>query len=330
MSELLHSEFKLEPIFNSPVFPIPPAFKEDESLDHFLITKYIKFLEENDATCLMTTAGTSGYDILSIVEILEFNKNIILKTSENTKIIVGVPAYNLRHAKGFVETLESSLEQRNISEQKQENIFYMFLFPERYYNDDQVVDYFQECAEFADSFGRRCLFHGKPMISARGGEKVNFNAQLINQIASMPNMIGMKEETSTVEEAAKIVADIEANFDIIVAGGSMSRFEKLKSVGATSFLTGIGSLYPTIPLEYFKLKNKSETVFYLEQEKEFFSIFMNIGWHLALRTALYSIRYKNPFTRKPFPRASDKQLCLINKLMLSKEIGWPFEHKEND
>ncbi|MDG1950358.1 MAG: dihydrodipicolinate synthase family protein [bacterium] len=305
-------------VFSTPVFPIPPAFTDayqDEDgtthgneLDLANIARYVQYLDLKRAEVAMTTAGTSAYNLLNFSEILQFNR-IVLENFSKT-VVVGVPAYDTRTAKRFVEEFEK------IAGDNIDRVYYMWLYPERYYNDDIVRDYFFELASHCN---RPCLFHGKPMKHAKHGYSVDFEAELVNSIASHPNIVGMKEESSHMAKATQVIAKIDTEeFAVIVAGGSMSRFEMQQENGACSFLTGLGSLFPEYALNYYDFKQKGLDVRpFTNREDEAFETMMDMGWHLGLRTALQEMGFQEPYTRQPFPLATDEQREQVSEFVKS-------------
>jgi len=303
-------------IFSTPIFPIPPAFtdtylgddgaKHGNELDLPQIGLYVQHLASKQAKIVMTTAGTSAYNLLGFSEILQFNRIVV----ENFpgKVVVGVPAYDTRTAKKFVEEFE------RIAADHLDKVYYMWLYPERYYDDAIVMDYFFELTDHAQ---RPCLFDGKPMKHAKHGYSVDFEANLINEIASHPNIIGMKEESSHMAKATQVIEDVKTEeFAIILAEGSMSRFEMQHDNGACSFLTGIGSLFPEYAINYLDLKQQGlSTRYYLAREAEGFEALMNIGWHLGFRTALQEMGLQAPCTRAPFPLATTEQRKKVKQIV---------------
>jgi dihydrodipicolinate synthase/N-acetylneuraminate lyase len=303
-------------VFSTPVFPIPPAFTdayEDKDgtthgneLDLQNIARYVQYLDLKRAKVAMTTAGTSAYNLMNFSEILQFNRIVVENFSG--KVVVGVPAYDTRTAKKFVEEFEK------IASGHLDKVYYMWLFPERYYNDDLIADYF---FELTDHSRRPCLFHGKPMKHAKHGYSVDFEAELINKIAAHPNMVGMKEESSHMAKATEVITGVKTDeFAVIVAGGSMGRYEMQKDAGACSFLTGIGSLFPEYALNYYDLKEQGIAVHpFLAKEEEAFEVMMSMGWHLGFRTAMQEMGFHEPFTRAPFPLAAEKQREEVKQLV---------------
>lgn len=315
-------------VFETPVFPVPPAFTQVEpnpndkvqvtgsKLDFVNIARYVKYLGMNKVQVVMSTAGTSGYNLLSFSEILHFNR-IILESFPGT-VVVGVPEYGTEQAKEFVDAFKAS-----VSEEDLKRVYFMWLYPERYYNDEAIVSYFYELTNYADM---PCLFHGKPIKHARHGYNQDFEAALINKIAEHPNIVGMKEESSHMAKATQVVTDVNTDeFSVIVAGGSMSRFEMQKSNGAVSFLTGVGSLFPEYELEYFKNRDGDAATLrpFLAAEEKCFEVLMGMGWHLGFRTALQEMGLYEPYTRSPFPLATEEQRQSVIRLVntLAKDLS---------
>ena len=72
-----------------PVFPIPPDYTDDgEDLELSTTEFYLKYLFECGAKYIMTTAGTSQYNLLSRDEIRRFNMSLV--KSEFEQIILGI------------------------------------------------------------------------------------------------------------------------------------------------------------------------------------------------------------------------------------------------
>lgn len=269
-----------------PVYPICPSFSNGE-LEVESTIKYLKYLQENKATRVLTTAGTSQFNLLSLYEIFLLNTTLI-ENFEGEKIL-GLPALSLKHCLQEVERL-NQLDAKDTS--------LLIIFPERYYNDQQIYSYFEK---ICDASSYPIYVHGNPLRRGNGGT-YEYTNQLLSQLSKIENFKGMKEEYSSIDLALKSIQNL--NLDIIVAGGSMRRFWLLHSYGASSFLTGLGSFYPEYS-EYFydsMLDNKlSSARNILEKyEKYFFNVFMSIGWHASMREGLkylgFILENREPFT----------------------------------
>ena len=288
---------KMDSLGMPPVFPIPPAYDKNGNLDLNAVRKYITYLEESGVEVIMTTAGTSQFNLLKMSDIISLNK---VCAEFKGKSILGIPALSQEEASSFIVEM-NKLEFKNSS--------LMLLYPDRYYGDSGIVDYFNS---LADTSNYTCFIHGMFMRKGTGGT-YNFTAELINKISLHSNIIGMKEETNDFGLAYSVCKDINKdNFIVIVAGGSMKRFLSLHSTGVQTFLTGIGNILPKIDIDFHsKLTNGKLYEAYdvvNNFENLFFDVFMKYGWHLSLREGLYCENHYEPHTKPPFPRANKEMI----------------------
>jgi 4-hydroxy-tetrahydrodipicolinate synthase len=281
-------------IFNSPVYPIPPSFNTDEDLEVESTIKYLNYLKEKGVKTVMTTAGTSQFNLLNNEEIRKLNS--IVSEFKGNKIL-GLPPLSTLHLKKEIELLNN----QNLTD-----TYILILFPERYYDDEQVITFFEEICNHSNY---PILVHGNILRKGFGGN-YEYSRPLLESLKNIDGFIGMKEESSTLMHSIK---NIPEGLEVIVAGGSMRRFWSLEPHGATTFLSGVGSFNPTID-EYFyneyynNPKNAKETM--VQFETTTFNTFMSIGWHLSMRTALKEMGFIIG-DRKPFKEISEEQKSLI-------------------
>ena len=115
-----------------PVVAIPPSYNRNEDLETDSTKSYLNYLKENGAECVMTTAGTSQFNLLSTEEVHTLNEAV--SSFEGQKIL-GVPALSLKHTIDFIKRASESYLD--------ENSKLMVLYPDRYYYDD-VLENFEE------------------------------------------------------------------------------------------------------------------------------------------------------------------------------------------
>lgn len=270
-----------------PVYPIPPSFNNEE-MEFKRTSRYIRHLEESGATRVMTTAGSSQFNLLTLDEIFTLNKTVLRQFSKET--ILGLPAIDLRRLR---------LEISKLNELKGINTKILILFPERYYNDQQIIDFFSEVCRISDY---PVYLHGNILKRGNGGS-YEYSNTLLRSLFNIPNFAGMKEEYSSIDLAMKNIADLPVEFDIIVAGGSMRRFWSLYPHGASSFLTGLGSFAPEFSEQFYNSFVEGDysmcTNIIQNLEKPLFDTFMEIGWHASMRTALQKQGFLLE-NRKPF------------------------------
>ena len=285
--------------FNSPVYPIPPSFNKNEDLDLTSTIKYLTFLQKNNSKVIMTTAGTSQYNLMTKEEIRTFNLSIV--NNFKGEKILGLPLLSLKHLLEEVIYLNTSIKDYK-------NNSLLILFPERYYDDKQIIDYFTEICSTSNF---PVLVHGNILKKGIGGS-YEYSKPLLEKLQQIPNFIGIKEEASNIMHSTD---NLPLGLEVIVAGGSMKRFWALEPHGATTYLAGVGSFNPKLEelffKNYFNNKNKSRDIIeYVE--KPLFNIFMALGWHLSMRTAL-KIMGIIDYDRNPFKQISKSNKILINQ-----------------
>jgi len=299
-----------------PVYPIMPSFNQSGGLDLKETEKYIHYLEKGGAKCLMTTAGTSQFNLLSNEEIYLLNESCCRHPG---KSILGISPLNLEKTRMEIDFLASS---HLIGER--ENTAILLFFPERYYNNRSIVEYFHECASLSPF---PVLIHGMPMKRASGGQ-YEYSFDLVKEIYQHPNIVGMKEESSSFDVAFDLISKIKndnRDFITIVAGKSQRRFLSLYPAGATTFLSGLGSIHPRFDEDFYDLIKESrypEAIMITNTyETPLFDQFMGLGWHMALREALKQKGLGCAFNRHPFPTPTEQESRIVSNVLFYLRIS---------
>jgi len=120
-------------MFNEPVVPIPVPFNESQDLNISELSRYLDFLAKEGVSYIMTTAGTSHFNLLSLKQIETLNE--VCCAQFPSKCILGLPPANKIDTLAGIRMLES----------KKCNI--LILYPDRYYDDQTVVNYFYDIAD---------------------------------------------------------------------------------------------------------------------------------------------------------------------------------------
>ena len=273
---------------NKPVFGIPVAFTSEEKINVQATLDYCNYLKENGASRLMTTAGTSTFNLLTKDEIHDLNKRI---SDLNCETFLGLPEMSLYHTLEMVEKCNQDYS---------DNSKLLLLFPERFYSYNQVVEFF---TTIADKSRFPIYIHGKTMRKASGGN-YDYCQKVINALSIHPNIKGMKEEHPSLNKSFNEITKINSRFETIVAGGSMRRFMFLNSAGASTFLTGVGNILPQIELDFCNSIDNNDLLnaknLIDKYETPLFETFMGLGWHRGLRNALHLLGFDYNYARKPF------------------------------
>tara|TARA_R110000824_G_scaffold9415_4_gene42109 strand:+ start:12013 stop:12888 length:876 start_codon:yes stop_codon:yes gene_type:complete len=286
-----------------PVVAIPPSYDASENLEMLSTKKYLKHLQESKATAVMTTAGTSQFNLLSTSEIHSLNSCI----SENFdgEIILGIPGASSIGVSEFLNSVDYIGDNTSL----------MALYPDRFYDEETIVNY---VASICQSLGDSVYLHAPKMRSGYGGDW-NYNAGIINKMNDEGLIKGIKEEHSSLADSYNFISQLNDSIDVIVAGGSMRRFSFLESAGANSFLSGIGNLFPEIENKFLEgYDNRQEC---LDLETKFFSVFMKYGWHKSLRVALKCAGLTCFNDRQPWPPASNEELKDISLVIEEIQNG---------
>ena len=290
----------------NPVFGIPVSFTSEQHVGIKATLEYCDYLKRNGASRLMTTAGTSTFNLLSNKEIHDLNIEI---SKFNCETFLGLPAMSLHHTLEMVRKCNTDFS---------ENSKLLLLFPERFYSYSQLIEYF---ISIADASKFPIYIHGKTIRNAIGGN-YDYCEKVVNALSIHPNICGMKEEHPNLNKSFNQLANFNSGFETIVAGGSMRRFMFLNAAGASTFLTGVGNILPQIEIDFQTYINNNDLTsaknLINEYETPMFSTFMKLGWHRALRCALHLMGFDYNYARKPFSVDLNKedvkqvQVCIDN------------------
>lgn len=289
------------------VVPIPAMYHPNQELNFSDISKYLLFLESKKVGTVMTTAGTSQFNLLSNEEIVDFNNEVFDSSERFDRVILGLPPVN---------TLEAASMAMRLG--KNDRTYVMALYPDRYYSDDCVVDYFKRIRDVTIN---PIYVHDMPMRKGKGGE-YQYTSDILCKLFEEDVIIGIKEEHKDLNEAFSFVRELPSSLDVIVAGGSMRRHQFLKTAGANAFLSGVGNIFPEIERAY--CEGKEDRQFFLDVESSFFEISERYGWHPFLRMALRSIGFCD-FYRMPWPKPTleaSADICLKIESMKQDVSLW--------
>ena len=285
------------------VVPIPPSYTKDGELEVDSTIKYLKYLYDNGIQTVMTTAGTSQFNLLSSEEIHTLNEVVV--THFTGKKIIGIPPLSTKHAVEFVWKANQYMDPDSN---------FMTLYPDRYYNDDIIKNYMLSIRERVNN---PVYVHGMFMRAATGG-MWNYTSPLLNDLYEAQVVKGIKEEHLNLAQSYNFISKLPIDMDVIVAGGSMRRHQYLRSAGANAFLAGIGNLFPTVEIEYCNSLELQQNC--LKLETKLFDIFMKNGWHQSLRIALSVLGLTCHYDRSPWPLRDQEVVDEIKLFLREIEV----------
>jgi 4-hydroxy-tetrahydrodipicolinate synthase len=296
-----------------PVFPVPPAFAADGRMDANATSAYVRFLVSNGARAVMVTAGTSRLNLLTEDEILELNAAVVKGADGRALVIAANPITgSAEYAAAFARrVLDLGADVM------------LVYFPERYYSDDAVTQYFQIIAHAAEI---PLMLHAVPMRSGTGGvlDTCVYDIDLLEQLCRLPTFIGLKEEQADPLLRKRLVTQFKDRLAFVVAGGGMSALVAGREYGVESYLTSVGNFLPTIETDFFAhveggRHEHAETVL-AAIEIPLFEVAVPMGWHRAMRGLLAVLNLMPGYERAPLPEPTESELARLRQL--ARAMDW--------
>ena len=289
-------------IAKSLVVPIPAMYDNYGSINKLNVFHYLKFLKDSGVDCIMTTAGTSQFNMLAKRDVAALN--FCVASDGFSSYILGIPPASTR------KTIEQVRSVQKLVGSKQNNKCVMLLYPERYYDDESIITHFYKCADASEI---PVIIHAMFMRQGNGGW-YDYSAKLINNLVEHPNIIGIKEETSDLGKAYGICNKINTDDCLVIAaGGSMRRFNSLKPTGVQTWLSGVGNMFPKAELAFRKDTSRLDII--KDFENPMFEVFMKMGWHKAMREAIRQLTLGCLINGEPFAKVTNEERTVIKKIL---------------
>jgi 4-hydroxy-tetrahydrodipicolinate synthase len=298
-----------------PVFPIVIPFTEDEDIDHNALANYVDFLIDGGAPVLLLTAGTSRFNLLTRKEMLAINETVAKAAAGRAITIAAGPGPN------------SGSTRENIAFAKQAESVgadgILVLYPERWYGDEPVVEFF---TDIADGIDIGLMVHAVPLRDGFGGVKAlkYLDGDLMAAFIEHPNIIGVKEENGERAIFEDILHRFNQQIPIIGAGGAMRRYINDSKLGSYTYLVGIGSFKPSLAVEFYQAVMAGDEIRAVKIAESFedayFDFAVKLGWHRALKETLYQLNIMPPYERAPFNRINETERSQLRDVL--SQCGW--------
>lgn len=290
-----------------PVIPVPTPFDEKQEIRPDSMESYSKFLVENGIRNIMTTVGTSRYNLLTFDEVKSINTAMVKGMGGKGVSIVANPTVGgVKHAIDFAKHSEDIGAD-----------LLLLYFPERHYGDDNTFKFFETVAKNTNI---NILVHEMPMRNGFGGPNQQYSVDLIKRLLEIENIVGLKEEALDADYSNKVVSAVKDDAVIIGAGGGMSRYlSRDFDLGAKAFLGGIGGFEPHLELEFYEAlqsgnKSRAEAIVN-EIEKPYFADVCPLGWHPSLKSALALKGLMPKFERQPMKIFTEEENNFMKEVL---------------
>jgi len=295
------------------VIPLPTPFRGDLDVDHEALARYVGWLIGHGIDTVMTTVGTSRFNLLTPDEAKAVNQTVVEAAGGRATTIVANPQFGSTH-----HAVTFARHARVIGAD-----YFLAYYPERYYGDDNTVEFFSAIASAADGLG--ILVHETPMRCGFGGPARHYSAAVLERLLQIDGVVGMKEEALDADHSNALVETFSGGAIVIGAGGGMSRYlERDFDRGAAAYLGGIGGFAPAVELAFFSAltggrRAEAERIV-AELERPYFDTVVPWGWHPALKAAI-SLKGLLPIEeRPPMKSLNDDQMTSLRHVLASN--GW--------
>jgi dihydrodipicolinate synthase/N-acetylneuraminate lyase len=290
-------------LIKGPVIPIPTFFNKDESVNYDHLSNYVEYLSDSNIQTVMTTVGTSRYNLLSWEEIKLNNQALVRGCKNNTQSIVANPTTG-----GLKNTIEFGKHAQEIGAD-----YFLIFFPERHYGEENTFNYFKTLNK---ELNIKLLIHEMPIRNGLGPGSNQYSIALLEKLFELENIIGLKEESLDPEYSNKIVEHFSNEYIIIGAGGGMSRyFFRDHERKALAYLGGIGNFKPELEIEFYNAMisgNINHAKDIVENiELKYFEKVVPLGWHPSLKIAIYLRGFGEIYERSPMVKLTNEQISFM-------------------
>lgn len=301
---------ELRAAIRGPVFPIVMPFAEDGALDERALRGYVEFLAGAGVPAVMTTVGTSRFNLMSHDEMRRANCAVVEAAAGRCITIVAGPMEGALpvHAAFAAHAAEIGADAAII------------FHPERHYGDAAILDFFR-----AVSGATRAgvMVHEMPMRNGLGGGTVQYGLDLLERITDLPGVSGFKEECMDPGYSYKILRRL-ADKTGIIGAGSMRCYMRDYHAGARAYLVGVGSFFPAVELAFFEAMSahRIDHAHTLARrfEDPYFDTAVALGWHRALKETMHLLGLMPAFERAPMPRLDEAGRARLAALI--DGLGW--------
>jgi len=292
-----------------PVIPLPTPFTKDFEVDYDSLSSYVNFLVSSGIKNIMTTVGTSRFNLLTGKEIIKVNETVVKAANGKAVTIVANPQTG-----GTMQAIQYAKHAESIGAD-----FFLCYYPERFYGDENTFNFFKEVN---DNVNIPILIHEMPMRNGYGAGNVQYSLQLLDKLMDLKNVCGLKEEALDAEYSNKIVSRFKDKAIIIGAGGGMSRYLlRDYKLGSKAFLGGIGNFIPKLELDFYSAitsGNKKEAERIVNEiEIPYFTKVVPVGWHPSLKAALSLMKLMPAHERPPMKQYTGEEFEIVKAALKS-------------
>jgi 4-hydroxy-2-oxoglutarate aldolase len=206
--------------------PINIPFLSNEEVDYIGLSKNLQFYLDSELSGLLVLGSNGEYKSLSEEEKIKIIESSAELIAGRKTIIVGVMYESLYLAKAFIKKV------RNLG------IDYLLVQPPFYFRGKFTdEDYYQYYLEFTRISPFPILIYNAP-----GFTGVDFSEQLINRLAELDQIVGIKD-------SSKMPKVFSTNLTVLT-GTANTLFEMLEK-GAKGGIVSLANFLPDLPVQIY-------------------------------------------------------------------------------
>ncbi len=273
--------------------PINVPFTQNEEVDYIGLKENLQYYLNTELNGLLLLGTNSEYKSLSEDEKIKIIETYTSLIAGMKTIIVGLMYESLYLAKGFIEKV------RNFP------IDYLLVQPPFYFRGKFTEeDYYQYFCDLAQISPFPILIYNAP-----GFTGVDFSEQLINRLAELDKIVGIKDSSKEKKQLSK---------NLSVLTGTINTLFDMLEKNATGGVVSLANFLPDLPLRIYneyingnkeKAKSLQETAIKLNN-----SISGKSGV-AGVKAGMDAMGLKGGELRKPLQKLSANEIAKIRNLI---------------
>ncbi len=224
-----------------PVVGLPTLFTQDFQVNYAGIHQHVDFLIDRGIKVLMLSVGVSEYGSLSYEEIKMVAQTVAQATAGRATVIAETGPWWTGQAVEFAKYAEDVGVDA-----------LMVIPPELYYlpydpsvHDDALYRHFETVASATKS---AVLFHLRA-LRGRGTARI-WSMPLIERVAAIGNVVGMKDESTSLFMAFEMLGRLGDKIALI-DDGTPTSFYYTYRCGSPAYISGMGQFAPHLDLKFY-------------------------------------------------------------------------------
>lgn len=207
--------------------PINIPFNQDEEVDYIGLSKNLQFYLSSKLSGLLLLGSNGENKSLSEEEKIEIVETSTQQVAGKKTVIVGLMVESLYLAKAFIEKI------RNY------RIDYLLVQPPFYFRGKFTEeDYYQYYVELTKISPFPILIYNAP-----GFTGVDFSAQLINRLAELDQIVGIKDSSKENKELSTKLS---------VLTGTVNTLYDMLEKNATGGVVSLANFLPELPVQIYE------------------------------------------------------------------------------